>query len=417
MDPFGSGQERWMDRRLDRRQLLRGAGRGSIGLAAAALLAACGGGPSGSSTSAAASASPSPLPPLAGSLSVAQWPLYIDRSHGARPTLEAFEKKYGVTVDYKEIIDDNQAFFAKLVPYFQRGQDTGWDLVALSDWVVSLMREGGWVEELHYDHLPHVSENLLPAFRDPSYDPGNAHSVPWQGGTTGIAYNPKQTGFEVKRFADLWDARLAGHVGMLTEMVDTVSLTLLMLGIEPGTATVDDVQKAQQKLIEQRDAGIVRGYYGQDYIDQIVEGNTWATMAWSGDVFYYKELGGAPDLEFVIPEEGGMIWVTPLEIPMLAQHPTDAHAFIDWYYRPDIAVQVTDWVLYMTPVKGVQELMAQKATDAKDAGTRKYYETLSTSPLLFPPDDPGQANLHEYKALDEAEYEQWASLFATVTNA
>jgi spermidine/putrescine transport system substrate-binding protein len=140
-------------------------------------------------------------------------------------------------------------------------------------------------------------------------------------------------------------------------------------------------------------------------------------MAWSGDVFYYKELGGAPDLEFVVPEEGGVIWVTPLEIPVLAEHPTDAHAFIDWYYRPEIAVQVTDWVLYMTPVSGVQELMAEKAVKAKDAGTKRYYEALSTSPLVFPPQDPSEANLHEYKAMDEAEYQQWAEIFAKVTNA
>jgi spermidine/putrescine transport system substrate-binding protein len=404
--------DRWMERPLSRRELLRGAGRGGLGLSLASLLAAC-----SSGSSSAPPPSSAKLPPLAGELSVAQWPLYIDRAHGTFPTLEAFEKASGVKVDYEDIIPDNALFFAKLVPQFQRGQDTGWDLIALSDWVVSLMQQARWIERLHWDHLPHVSKNLLPAFRDPNYDPNNAHSVPWQGGTTGIAYNPKLTGFEVRRFADLWDQRLAGHVGMLTEMVDSMSLTLLMLGIEPETATLDDARTAQEKLLQQREAGLVRGYYGQDYIDQIVQGNTWASMAWSGDVFYYKELGGAPDLEFVIPEEGGVIWVTPLEIPILAQHPTDAHAFMDWYYRPDIAVQVTDWVLYMTPVAGVQELMAEKAANAKDAGTKTYYEALSTSPLLFPPKDPAEANLHEYKAMDEAEYQQWAEIFAKVTNA
>src|SRR5688500_5663479 len=150
---------------------------------------------------------------------------------------------------------------------------------------------------------------------------------------TGIAYDPNLTGFEIRSFADLWDERLAGHVGMLTEMVDTMSLTLLMLGIEPKDATLDDVARAQERLIEQRDAGIVRGYYGQGYADEMASGNTWATMAWSGDVFFYKFLGGKPDLEFVVPEEGGMLWVTPLEIPLGAQHPTDAHLFVDWFYR------------------------------------------------------------------------------------
>ncbi len=404
--------ERWIERPLSRRQVLRGAGRGALGVSAmAAFLASCGNGGQ------EPSARPSELPPVAGELTVAQWPLYLDRAkEGHRPTLEAFEAKYDIDVTYREIIPDNAEFFAKLVPFFEQGRDTGWDLIALSDWVVSLMREAGWLQELRWDRLPTVSDNLLSAFRDPGYDPGNAHSVPWQGGITGIAYNPKQTGFEVRRFEDLWDDRLAGHVGMLTEMVDTMSLTLLTLGIAPETATLDDARKAQAKLIEQREAGIVRDYYGQDYIESIVAGNTWATMAWSGDVFYWKYLGGAPDLEFVVPEEGGVIWVTPLEIPALAQHPTDAHLFMDWYYRPEIAVQVTDWVLYMTPVKGVQELMLEKAEKSK-GGTAKYYETLATSPMLFPPDDPATANLHEYKALDSEEYEQWAEIFGDVINA
>jgi spermidine/putrescine transport system substrate-binding protein len=380
--------------------------------AIAALLAAC-----GSDDGSSPGNGIGTLPPKAGELSVAQWPLYIDRAKGGhRPTLEAFQEREGITVDYKERISDNQEFFASLVPYFRKGQDTGWDLIALSDWVVGLMRENGWVEALHHDALPHVERNLLPAFRDPAYDPGNDHSVPWQGGVTGIAYDPTKTGFEIRRFEDLWDDRLAGHVGMLTEMVDTVSLTLLMQGVEPKVATLDDVDRAVARLQEQRDAGIVRRYYGQDYTEDMANGNTWATMAWSGDVFYFKYLGGAPNLEFVVPEEGGLLWVTPLEIPNGAQHPTDAHLFMDWFYRPEIAVQVTDWVLYMTPVDGVQDLMRDRAAAASGAD-RRYYDTLAESPMLFPPDDPADANLHDYHAYDTETFQAWAERFGDVINA
>ena len=406
--------ERWMRQPVSRRQVLRGAGRCALGMSAlAALLAACGSDDPGTTGASGGGE----LPAVAGELNVAHWPLYIDRAKGGhRPTLEAFEKEYGIQVDYRERINDNQQFFASLAPILEQGRDTGWDLIALSDWVVGLMREAGWIEALHPDELPHVQDNLLAAFRDPPYDPSNAHSVPWQGGVTGIAYDPTKTGFEIRRFEDLWDDRLAGHVGMMTEMVDTMSLTLLMLGIEPVDATVDDVQRATDRLAEQRDVGLVRAYLGQDYIEELVAGNTWASMAWSGDVFYYKYLGGAPDLEFVVPEEGGMLWVTPLEIPAKAQHPTDAHLFMDWFYRPEIAVQVTDWVLYMTPVNGVQDLMRQKAEESK-GGTARYYETLAESPLLFPPQDPLEANLHPYHEYDAETFQAWVEPFGDVINA
>ena len=111
-----------------------------------------------------------------------------------------------------------------------------------------------------------------------------------------------------------------------------------------------------------------------------------------------------------------MLWVTPLEIPAKAQHPTDAHLFMDWFYRPEIAVQVTDWVLYMTPVDGVQDLMRQKAGESK-GGTAGYYETLAESPLLFPPKDPLEANLHPYHEYDAETFQAWAEPFGDVINA
>ncbi|HEX6231419.1 MAG TPA: spermidine/putrescine ABC transporter substrate-binding protein [Actinomycetota bacterium] len=407
---------RWLtERPLSRRQVLRGAGRGGLGLAAAALLAACGA-DDDQPAAAAGSPSPSPLPPVAGELSVAQWPLYIDRAKGGRrPTLEAFEAETGIEVSYRERINDNQAFFAQLAPTLDAGDPTGWDVIALSDWVVALLVEQGWIQPLDWSLLPTAAETMLPAFRDPAYDPGNAHSVPWQGGVTGIAYYPELVGGQITAFADLWDPKLEGHVGMLTEMVDTMGLTLLSLGIDPLTASEDDAMRAQERLFEQRDAGIVRQYYGNDYVDDLVNRNTWASMAWSGDIFYWKHLGGAPGLEFVVPEEGGLLWATPLEIPALVEHPRDAHLFMDFFYRPEIAVQVTDWVLYMTPVDGVRELMLEKASSLKGED-RAYYETLADSPLLFPPEDPAAANLHEYKTFTGEEFERWAAIFGAVTS-
>ncbi len=405
--------ERWMQAPVPRRRFLRGAGRGALGLSIGSLLAACG----ADDREPVASATPEPLPPIARELRVAQWPLYIDRAKGGRrPTLEAFEAETGIDVDYREIISDNQSWFAKLYPQLSRGQATGWDLMCVADWLIHQMASTDFLEPLHRDALPTAEANMLEAFRDPVYDRGNRHSVPWQGGVTGIAYYPELVGGRITSMADLWDPKLEGRVGMLTEMVDTMTLTLLMLGIDPQTATLDDARLAQEKLVEQRDANIVRRYYGQDYVDDLVNRNLYASMAWSGDVFYWKYLGGADDLEFVVPEEGGIIWASADAIPAGAEHPADAHAFMDFFYRPEIAVQVTDWVLYMTPVAGVQELMREKAASATGAD-RRYYETLAESPLLFPPSDPSQANLYEYKAFSGEEFEAWAELFSDLVTS
>ncbi len=398
-------------RTLSRRDLLRAGGKGGIGLAAAALLAACGGTSAGTSST----STPSALPPLAHELSIAQWPLYIDpgKKGAQSPTLVAFEDQTGIKVTYRENINDNAAFFGKLLPEMSANQDPGYDLITLSDWVVVKMDRLGWLAEIDHAALPTVTANIGPAFADPPYDPGNAHSIPWQGGITGIAYDPRKTGRTLTKFADLWDPALKGHVGMLTEMVDTMNLTLLMLGVDIQDATVDDAKKAQAKLIEQRDAGIVRQYYGQDYTRALSQGDTWATMAWSGDVFQMKLSN--PELEFVVPEEGGILWVTPMELLRTAQHPADAHAFLDFVYQPEVATQITEWVAYVTPVPAVQDIVRQHAAAASKPADRSYLQALAESPLVFPTEDM-LANLHSYKVLSAEEEQAWDDLFSQVLN-
>jgi spermidine/putrescine transport system substrate-binding protein len=394
------------DAGIGRRELLRrGALFGAASLAAP--LSACG--ISASPGDAGRKEASRRLPPLAHEVVIAQWPLYIDKR-----TVPSFERKSQIDVTYKETINDNQEFFSVIGESLRAGEPTGWDLVALSDWVVAKMNQLGWIESLDYSLLPHVSRNLGKLFRDPPYDPDNAHSVPWQGGITGIGYDPQLTDRPITRFADLWDDAFEGHVGMLTEMVDTMSLTLLMLGVDPQKAAVEDVERAQQALLRQRQKGIVRSYYGQNYVRALSSGDVWATMAWSGDVFWLKQ--DRPDLEFVVPEEGGIIWTTPLSIPEGARHPRDAHLFLDYVYRPEIAANITEYVGYITPVPEVRDVLVQRRARADSKARRNYLDTLIESPLVFP-DDAMSERLYSYKVLSPEEDQRWNQLFQQVSQS
>ena len=401
--------DRWMESPVPRRRFLAGAGKGALGLSLASLLAACGDDePGGAATS---SAETGALPPIAGSLKVAQWPLYIDRARGGhRPTLESFADETGIDVDYREIISDNQDWFAKLYPQLSRGEAIGWDLMCIADWLVHQMASTDYVVPLHWDALPTAQANMLDAFRDPAYDPGNARSVPWQGGVTGIAYYPDLVGGQITGMADLWNPKLEDRVGMLTEMVDTMTLTLLMLGIDPHPATVDDAARAQEKLLEQRDAGIVRDYYGNEYTDELATGSLWASMAWSGDVFALAL--DNPNLRFIIPEEGAMRWSDNMVIPAPAEHPTDAHVWMDFVYRPRIAADITEWVWYESPVSQVPDIIR---ADAEKAGGAEgeFLLQIAESPLVFP-DEETLAVTYPYKQLEEEEEAAWNELYQEV---
>ena len=342
-----------------------------------------------------------------GELNFANWPAYIDKLKGASPTLSDFEAATGIKVNYKEVINDNLTFFGTIREPLANGQATDWDLVVVTDWLIGKMARLGYLESLDHSLLGNFEANAGGIYKDPSYDPGNKHSVPWQSGITGIAYNPEITGRDITSVEDLFDPTFKGKVGMMTEMRDTMNLVLLGMGVDPQSATTDDVKTAQQKLLDQRDQGIVRQYYGNDYVQPLANGDLALTMAWSGDVLG-KTLGENSKIRFVVPDEGGILWVDNMAILQNAPNPIDAHEMMNFVYQPEIAAQMTAWINYISPVPAAQPILEK----AKDAYTRQ----VAASPLVFPTPDM-ESRLHSYKNLDESEEAEWQGLFDEVTQA
>jgi spermidine/putrescine transport system substrate-binding protein len=342
-----------------------------------------------------------------GELNFANWPAYIDKEKGESPTLQQFEEATGISVNYKEVVNDNLSFFGTIREPLANGQPTDWDLIVVTDWLIGKMARLGYLEKLDHSLLGNFEANAGDIYKDPSYDPGNEHSVPWQSGITGIAYNPELTGRDITSVNDLFDPEFKGKVGMMTEMRDTMNLVILGSGVDPEQATIEDAQAAQQKLLQQRDEGIVRQYYGNDYVQPLANGDLALTMAWSGDVLG-KTLGANSKIRFVVPDEGGILWVDNMAIPQDAANPIDAHEMMNFVYQPEIAAQMTAWINYISPVPAAQPIL-QKAKDA-------YTKQVAESPLVFPTPDM-ESRLHHYANLDEEQEAEWQALFDEVTQA
>jgi spermidine/putrescine transport system substrate-binding protein len=350
-----------------------------------------------------------------GQVTFGNWPLYIDIDDdtGAYPTLEKFSAETGIEVTYLEDINDNEEFFGRIQPDLAAGNPTGYDIVAPTDWMVERMIRLGYLEELDHSLLPNFEANAQAAIRDPWYDPGNRYSIPWVSGVVGIAYNPTLTGREITSFDDLFDPEFAGRVGMFSEMRDTMSMTLLSMGVVPEEATLEQVEAAQQKLLEAADRGQFRAFYGNDYYDALARGDLAISMAWGGDVTQIK-LYDNPDVEFVVPETGGMLYTDAMVIPKGAANPIDAHKLMDFFYDPENATPLIEYIGYFSPVTGVADRIREDAAAARAEGDEEWADTLEILAEGAFPSDEQLENLYTYKILDEEEERTWNDLFNEV---
>ncbi|AXI79642.1 polyamine ABC transporter substrate-binding protein [Peterkaempfera bronchialis] len=387
---------------LTRRSLLRAAGLGAL---AAGTLTACGIPAAQGNTGASSGTEDDSAKEKV--VNFANWPLYIDvdeKDKGRRPTLDAFTKATGIQVKYTEGINDNVEFFGKIRPQLAAGQNTGYDLMILTDWMAARIIRLGWAEKLDPSRLPHAFANLEQRFRSPDWDPGRGYSYPWAGVTTMIAYNRKATGGKPVTSVTqlLTDPSLKGRVTFLSEMRDSIGLTLLDMGKRPESFTTDDFDAALARLQKGADSGQIRRFTGNDYGDELAKGDIAACAAWGGDLVQMRI--DNPDIEYVIPEAGYITSTDNMMVPRKSRHLRNAEALIDWYYQPKIAAELAAGITFVPPVIGTKEEL------------EKIDKEAAANPLIVP-DQNMVTKGHPFRALSEAEETAYEAKFAKLIGA
>ncbi|GHD95149.1 polyamine ABC transporter substrate-binding protein [Streptomyces naganishii] len=386
-----------------RRSLLRASAGGALTVGGLGALSACGI-PAAGKTQGGTSAEDHSAKEKV--VNFSNWPEYIDVDSSGKhhPTLETFARRTGIQVKYTEDINDNNEFFGKIKPQLAAGQDTGRDLIVLTDWLAARLIRLGWVQKLDPANLPQAFANLAEQYRRPDWDPGRAYSYPWQGVSTVIAYNKKALdGIEVKSVSDLLDnPKLKGRVSFLSEMRDTMGMTVLDMGKDPAKVTDDDFDAAIARLQKAVDKGQIRRFTGNDYTSDLAKGDIAACVAWGGDIVQLQS--DSPDVDYVIPDAGWLTSTDNMLIPNKARHKANAERLIDFFYEPRQAAQLSAYVAYMSPVDGAKEELA------------KIDKASAENPLIIPTKDM-VAKAHSFRALSDKEEAAYEEKFAKLTGA
>ncbi|MFL6110213.1 MAG: spermidine/putrescine ABC transporter substrate-binding protein [Catenulispora sp.] len=414
-----------------RRQLGGASRRGflaaGVGLGAAGVLGACatktaksssgssgGAASSGAGTAGSSSATPAAIEGKAGTdksdtekvVNFSNWVSYIDvddNDKNKRPTLDNFKAATGIEVKYSEDVNSNDDFFAKIHQQLASGQDTGRDLMVLTDWMVGKLRQLGYLLPLNLANIPNFG-NLLPEAQNPAYDPNRKHTVPWARGFSLMGVNLKSAGLTKDQAQQLsikdmlTNAKYKGKVGYFAEMEDGVGFAMLANGINPEKFTDDEFAKAVAYVQKARDSNQIRQFTGNDYLNDLTNGNFALCMAYSGDVAQLDD----ENIVWVVPQEGMMWFADNMCVPALASHKTNAEKFMNYMLDPKVAATLDDYISYIPSMAGADTAM-------------KDIDDKALSNLLIFPDAATKAKAHEFKDLDLKTLDKYIAQFKEVT--
>jgi len=301
-------------------------------------------------------------------VNVYNWSDYIDPA-----VIEAFTKETGIKVRY-DTFDANETLETKLL-----AGKSGYDVVVPSGYFLQRQITAGVFQKLDKAKLPNL-KNVWPdiAAKLAFYDPGNQYSVNYMWGTTGIGYNVKKVREIVGAGGaiDSWDvvfkpeqlAKLKGcGIHMLDSVDDIVPAALHYLGLNPNSTEQKDLDKAAELIAKIRPS--VRKFHSSEYINALASGEICFVVGWSGDIKQAQrraaEAKNGVEIGYAIPKEGAQMFFDNLAIPKDAPHVAEAHAFIDYLLRPDVAAKNTDLVQYANGNLASQPLIDKAVLDDK----------------------------------------------------
>ncbi|MEH8031022.1 extracellular solute-binding protein [Gallibacterium anatis] len=318
-------------------------------------------------------------------LYIYNWTEYIPNS-----LLQQFTKKTGIEVVYSTF-ESNEEMYSKM----KLTNGGGYDLIFPSSYYIEKMAKEGMLAKLDKTKLVNFTQ-ITPSLLNKNFDPENQYSLPYVYGLTGIGINSAEIDPKaVTSWADLWNSKYKGKILLTADSREVFHIALLLKGFSPNTTEDKEIESAYhllQKLIPN-----VQSFNSDSPDVPYVQGEVSLGMIWNGSAFRaHKE---NPDIQFIYPREGVIIWMDNYAIPKNAEHKEAAYKFIDFMLRPESAKEVIETMGFSMPNEGVKALL--EPTDVNDL-------------TLFPPQEQIEKGVFQEDVGDAIDiYEKYWHLLKT----
>jgi spermidine/putrescine transport system substrate-binding protein len=322
-------------------------------------------------------------PPLAEELIFYDWEEDMPQS-----VLDAFTGEYGIAVNYitYETQEDALENIAAGEVY---------DVVVIDNDFVPRLTEQGLLAEIDHRNVPNF-KNISANFRDLAYDPENNHAVPFNWGTTGLVIRSDLLAKPVTRWADLWQLAEIGKIGMRDEPRDPLGVALKALGYPVNTEDPQKLEAAYQHLLKIQPRIVIVDSYAEDAIPLLESGEIVSLVGWAEDALAGQEVN--QDINYILPEEGPMLWGDNFVIPANSPNKYTAEIFINFLLRPEISAQIVNENYYASANEAARDFIDPEIRD---------------NPVIFPPNEDmvnGEIYMPLSPAAEKLYRETWAKV-------
>jgi spermidine/putrescine transport system substrate-binding protein len=324
----------------------------------------------------------------ADTLHVYTWAGYTDDD-----MINQFTEETGIKV-VVDIYDSNESMLARM----QAGGGDAYSVIYPSEYMVQEMMDLDLLLELDQSQFQSLDGIFFDQWQDPSYDPGNAHSIPYSWGTTGLLYNTSLVSPPLDDWTYLWDyaEQLDNRMILLDDIRETMGAVLKSLGYSINSTNPDEIAEAYQRLLEIKP--YLANFQSFGYEDQMLGGDLWVAMSYSSEAIPVTLEDDT--LAYVVPKSGATLWTDTIVIPKSAPNVEAAYQWIDYLLRPEIAKRAVENLLFATPIRAAYNSLSDE---------------LKQNENLFPPESV-LAKCESLAPVDEATelYEQyWTEITST----
>lgn len=282
-----------------------------------------------------------------GEINVYNWGENISTGEeGSMDVIAEFEKQYNIKVNYTNY-ETNEEMYNIL-----KNSNSSYDVIIPSDYMISKLIEEDMLAEINFDNVPNF-KNVMERFKNPEYDKNSAHSVPYSWGVVALVYNKTMIDEKPQGWDVLWDKNLSEQLLMFNNSRDAMAIAMQMCGLDPSTVTKEEIDKATEKLKEQKP--LLKRYVMDQVFTEMEGDQSAAAPYYAGDIV--TMMSNNENLDYVLPKEGSNLFVDAMCIPKNAKHKDLAEKFINYMLEPETAKANSEYIGYATPNQAAFDLM------------------------------------------------------------